>query len=66
MGDPIGNDIRLGVNAIEMVHGIVAEEECSLKACQCTANRADGASFLEPGFILSIVALKEEDGMWVR
>ena len=64
--DPDGNDIRLGVDTANVVPNIVAKQECCSKACQATADWADGATFLQPSFALSVVALKEEDGMQVR
>lgn len=61
----VGNDIRLGFDTAKVVPGIVAKEECGLKVVQCLSDWADGASFPEQGFTLSVVALKKEDGMWV-
>ena len=65
LGDPVSNDIRLGVNTTKVVPNVVAEEESSLKVCQGASGWADSVTILEPVFALSVVTLKEKDGMRV-
>ena len=65
LGDPVGNDISHGIDVAKVVLNIVAKEEHGFKACQGMANWADGETFLEPSFPLSVFALEEEDVMQV-
>jgi hypothetical protein len=61
----VGNDIRLGIDAAEVVSCIGVEKECGLEAGEVVPRCARGATLGQPGLSRTVVTLEEVDGMWV-